>query len=296
MIPIVSAAGVLGQRAELPCEIASRSSEDTVRMVLWFKEGDGEPIFSVDLRNMSNKKVWSSPTVFNDRASFKMAGTARLVVSHVNMDDESMYRCRVDFKNSPTKNIKINLTVIRRPQPKVVWFLESQLIEGRTEVYDNMVKNVITIDPVARHHLHSRLACNASNTNLITASIRQITLDVNLKPLSVDIITKDERPYLSAEKTYRIECRVKGSRPGPTITWYKNSKLLVKHPVKTDKEIHHNVTGGIILSNISLVLQKVSRQSAGEYSCMAINTEGRGASQPIILAVKCKSLLILPGF
>jgi hypothetical protein len=56
------------------------------------------------------------------------------------------------------------------------------------------------------------------------------------------------------------------------------------------------VTGGIILSNISLVLQKVSRQSAGEYSCMAINTEGRGASQPIILAVKCKSLLILPGF
>jgi CD80-like C2-set immunoglobulin domain. len=54
-----------------------------------------------------------------------------------------------------------------------------------------------------------------------------------VKPLSVDIITKDERPYLSAEKTYRIECRVKGSRPGPTITWYKNSKLLVKHPVKT---------------------------------------------------------------
>ncbi|KAL1461405.1 hypothetical protein WDU94_013306, partial [Cyamophila willieti] len=68
-----------------------------------------------------------------------------------------------------------------RPQPKVVWFLESQLIEGRTEILDNMVKNTITIDPVSRHHLHSRLACNASNTHLITASIRQITLDVNCK-------------------------------------------------------------------------------------------------------------------
>ncbi|KAI5742537.1 hypothetical protein M8J77_008380 [Diaphorina citri] len=78
------------------------------------------------------------------------------------------------------QELKLQCQVIGgRPQPKVVWFLESQLIEGRTEVYDNMVKNVITIDPVARHHLHSRLACNASNTNLITASIRQITLDVN---------------------------------------------------------------------------------------------------------------------
>lgn len=69
--------------------------------------------FSVDLRNgTSNRKVWSSPDVFNDRATFRMAGSIRLVINNVNMDDESMYRCRLDFKNSPTKNMKINLTVI----------------------------------------------------------------------------------------------------------------------------------------------------------------------------------------
>ena len=53
-------------------------------------------------------------------------------------------------------------------------------------------------------------------------------------------------------------------------------------------EIHHNVTAGIILSDHSLVLQGVTRHTAGDYTCLAANTEGKGTSNPVTLRVMCE--------
>lgn len=53
-------------------------------------------------------------------------------------------------------------------------------------------------------------------------------------------------------------------------------------------EIFQNVTGGVILSDQSLVLQNVVRSTAGEYTCIATNSEGKGSSNPVKLVVKCK--------
>lgn len=52
--------------------------------------------------------------------------------------------------------------------------------------------------------------------------------------------------------------------------------------------MHHNVTAGIILTDQSLVLQSVTRASAGDYTCLAANTEGKGTSNPVTLRVRCK--------
>lgn len=68
---------------------------------------------------------------------------------------------------------------------------------------------------------------------------------------------------------------------------FKNFPLLY-FPFKQGTELHHNVTAGVILSDQSLVLQNVVRQQAGDYTCLAVNNEGRGTSNPVTLRVRCE--------
>lgn len=58
--------------------------------------------------------------------------------------------------------------------------------------------------------------------------------------------------------------------------------------------LQHNVTAGIILSNQSLVLQLVTRRSAGNYTCVASNAVGTTVSNVFPLRVKCKLLFVSP--
>lgn len=53
--------------------------------------------------------------------------------------------------------------------------------------------------------------------------------------------------------------------------------------------VHNNASTGTIITNHTLVLQSVSRNSSGLYSCVATNTEGDAESRPFDLNVKCKS-------
>lgn len=71
--------------------------------------------YSYDVRagNVAQAKLWSSPVVFGNRAFFRASPhPAQLFIDDIQLTDEGVYRCRVDFRNSPTRNMKINLTVI----------------------------------------------------------------------------------------------------------------------------------------------------------------------------------------
>lgn len=52
-------------------------------------------------------------------------------------------------------------------------------------------------------------------------------------------------------------------------------------------------TAGILVSNMTLVLQKVARSNAGTYTCHATNSEGSAASPPLNLDVKCECPCVL---
>lgn len=69
--------------------------------------------YDVRGRLATQPKLWSSPSGFAARAFFRAAASpAVLFVDSVVSSDAGVYRCRVDFKNSPTRNLRVNFTVI----------------------------------------------------------------------------------------------------------------------------------------------------------------------------------------
>lgn len=71
--------------------------------------------FSVDIRdkfNDPNKSHWKDETL-EGRSHFRtLSEPATLTIDKVTEMDGGIYRCRVDFRKSPTRNIRLNLTVI----------------------------------------------------------------------------------------------------------------------------------------------------------------------------------------
>lgn len=78
-----------------------------------------------------------------------------------------------------------------------------------------------------------------------------------------------------------FECDVRANPKAYKLLWFKDNK-----------ELHQNTTAGIILpGEQSLVLQNVKRASAGEYSCMAVNVEGKSLGKSVTLEVMCEYIL-----
>ncbi|KOC62018.1 Titin [Habropoda laboriosa] len=75
-----------------------------------------------------------------------------------------------------------------------------------------------------------------------------------------------------------FQCDVQAN-PEAFVSWYKDGK-----------ELHPETTTAIFFpSGRSLVLRSVTRNSAGEYSCAAFNTEGKSTSEPLMLEIMCES-------
>ncbi|KAJ2954909.1 hypothetical protein O0L34_g3233 [Tuta absoluta] len=79
---------------------------------------------SFDVRGRSFNKAlhWSDPLGFGERASFvSVRQPATLNVHGAELEDQNEYRCRVDFKNSPTRNYRIQLYVIVPPHQMLLY-------------------------------------------------------------------------------------------------------------------------------------------------------------------------------
>lgn len=70
--------------------------------------------YDVRGRSFNNAVMWSDTNAFGPRAFFVTGKqpAAALQLDAVQLKDAGVYRCRVDFRNSPTRNFQVKLTVI----------------------------------------------------------------------------------------------------------------------------------------------------------------------------------------
>ncbi|XP_064101864.1 uncharacterized protein LOC135212428 [Macrobrachium nipponense] len=112
--PAEEVIAVTGGLAELPCDLTQPG--DTPILVLFSNGLTGKPVYSIDAREVSLQSAphWSS---LQDRAHFDLSTQPHvLTIKNVEADDQAEYRCRVDFRASPTRNLRIRLTVMVPPQ------------------------------------------------------------------------------------------------------------------------------------------------------------------------------------
>ncbi|XP_011496535.1 PREDICTED: cell surface glycoprotein MUC18 [Ceratosolen solmsi marchali] len=272
-VTTIDVSAVLGRTASLPCDIEPSTRDDRVYMVLWFRETSVKSIYSFDVRGRAYNKAlnWSDNNAIGPRAYFTtLTKPAVLALDAVQLNDEGIYRCRVDFKNSPTRNFQVNLTVIvpphqlliynssgaqvkavigpyevgmqfslicevrgGKPIPVVSWYMNEKEVAGRIDETSNtIVVNRLIVPQLKREHLNTTYKCRASNTNLMSPLEKTVLLDVHLKPMSVKILTKP--PIMEAEKDYSIACETKGSHPKAKITWLKANTPFMSARVMED--------------------------------------------------------------
>ncbi|XP_042213244.1 nephrin-like isoform X2 [Homarus americanus] len=301
--------GVSGEAARLPCNMSVQTG-DTVYLVLWFKEGLTTPIYSYDVRELlgGQPKHWWDAELLGSRAFFN-AGSApsHLLLQGLSREDAGLYKCRVDFQRAPTRNTRINLTVVvpprrlvlveesgaevrnyvgpinegndlhlscvahgGRPAPSVIWLLNDQVIDDDVESREaDETSNDLTVSGVTRSLLRAQLTCRASNNQVSSAISTTVTIDMNLRPL--DVIIHHPREPLSASRTYEVLCSSRGSRPPAVLTWWWGSSRV---PAADDTTSH----GG----NVSSSMVRLTPNASDDGRLLACRAENHNLPTAVI--------------
>ncbi|KAK3865233.1 hypothetical protein Pcinc_029150 [Petrolisthes cinctipes] len=230
--PLLEVEGVAGGSVLLPCDLHPPRHNDSTHLVLFYHGSDGTPIYSVDARqsSLSQARLWADPTL-SGRATLSLdKRDPGLVLQLLHHTDHGDYRCRVDFLESPTRNLRIRLNVIVPPQkltvttqyspdagitkvagpfpvaarltlfclvvggqprPQVTWWHEGSLLDNESEVKTSqLTRNALTLPPLTRNDLNKTLTCQASNSDRAIPLSHTVTLDVSYPAVWVGVYSE----------------------------------------------------------------------------------------------------------
>lgn len=293
---------VPGKDVELPCDVTPPLPTDSVNMIFWFKDTSGMPIYSLDARLNETSHL----AVSNDlgtRSYFVMdqdPSRARLKIQEVAAEDEGVFRCRVDFINSPTRNFRVNLTLVvqpsvprifdaegkeilteagpflegqelflscqvtgGKPAPSLIWWYNGTILDSVVDTgrdYFTTV-NQMLITKVPRSLKGGKLECRATSYEMAGDIIREVPVIVYLKPNKVKIVSPNE--LLSCSKAQTVRCETSGSYPPAKIIWTLQAKPM-RNAVLTEEETE--------LFSSSIISMRLEAEDDGkELVCRADN-------------------------
>ncbi|XP_039282300.1 Down syndrome cell adhesion molecule-like protein 1 homolog [Nilaparvata lugens] len=166
-----------------------------------------------------------------------------------------------------------------RPQAELSWLRETyKFRRGKIEDWSNetVVTSTVTFAPVPEDDGH-HIKCHGVNPKIPGSSLEDtIMLNVVYAPLvSLQLGTSLKPQHIKHGDDVYFECNIRANPREHKISWFHNGNPVVQ-----------NVSSGVIISTHSLVLQGVTRQHSGQYTCLAANERGETASQPVPLRVQ----------
>ncbi|XP_046401604.1 hemicentin-1 [Ischnura elegans] len=165
-----------------------------------------------------------------------------------------------------------------RPPASVTWWKNGQRLERTKETTSSDGNTTTsTLSMVAtKDDAGKFLTCKSENPILSTEPLEDTwTLEIQYVPEAILILGTSLNPDNIREGSdVYFDCKVSAVPPVYKVEWRHNGRPLA-----------HNIQAGVIVSNQSLVLQGVSRTSAGNYTCVGYNSEGDGESEPFYLNV-----------
>ncbi|XP_050305453.1 protein turtle homolog B-like isoform X2 [Anthonomus grandis grandis] len=165
-----------------------------------------------------------------------------------------------------------------RPPATITWWKNGQRLERSKDLTSNdgnMTTSTLTFIP-KKEDDGKYLSCRAENKVLSSESLEDgWKLEIHYTPEARIILGTSLNPNAVREGTdVYFDCIINAHPPAYKVEWRHNGKHL-----------QVNVNAGIIISNQSLVLQGVSRSTAGNYTCVGYNLEGEGESNAFYLNV-----------
>ncbi|XP_066988819.1 protein turtle homolog B-like isoform X1 [Macrobrachium rosenbergii] len=302
--PLTEVRAVKGGRVLLPCEMDPPVANDTTHLVLFFRAGTGTPIYSLDARSSGHLEKgshWAEDSL-KGRALINLSrGKRGLLLEHVRLEDQGEYRCRVDFLESPTRNLRIRLHVIvpstlkitddlnagrevkgvvgpftegspltlscyvtgGQPSPRVTWWHGGYLLDDDSEIITSQsVRNILTLPPLNQDDLNKTLTCQANNSDLTIPISGAVTIDMTYPPKSLKLHDIADHVTLSEGITRQLVCEAEGSRPPAHITWWMGG-LPLEDPQTVD------VMGNLSRSTLSFTAD--SSDDGSVLTCKAVS-------------------------
>ncbi|KAM8713629.1 hypothetical protein ACLKA7_013880 [Drosophila subpalustris] len=265
--PLSEVLTAVGSEVALPCDLMPGTMiADKVQLVIWYRQGNVKPIYTFDARGRPLHQAipWADENVFNKKAHFYYdSNPPALRIKNIQTSDAGLYKCRVDFHKSPTRNWRINVTVLVPPTqltildhhgaavrdqtagpylegdsinltclssggvppPRVSWWREHALVDDSYQVLpDGSVRNALQLKNIQRKDLLTMYTCQATNGHVVPALTKKVILDMNLPPLSL-LLQGLNHAVVAGTRTH-VTCTAIGARPPPHIIWSKAGQQL----------------------------------------------------------------------